>query len=125
MQRKFVEAQLVKALDKNDSKAVREACLKLQAMKPIEDFFRYYYLNIDGRGHVYNEDSPEPFNYGNINSYIAHFLGKPNNITAEELRKYNELIREERNKAVEQAEKTKKERGFNPYKHFPTEFYKN
>lgn len=37
---KIVKAQLTNALDKNDSKAVREACIVLQAMGDNEEWVR-------------------------------------------------------------------------------------
>ena len=75
MIKKSIKAQLIEALNKNDSKAIREACIKLQASeKSIDGFFDYYNVACDEKGNIISNDST-PFNYDKYKyQYISEYL---------------------------------------------------
>lgn len=78
MKKKLVEAQLIKALDGNDSKAVREACITLHAEDTsVSGFLNKYYFDIDENGKIYSTDDT-PFNFKYLNQFIADYLGTNN-----------------------------------------------
>ena len=74
MSKKSVEVKLIKALDENDSKTVREACIVLKAMSSVDDFLKTYNLGIDSKGFIVSLDST-PFNFKYINQFISDYLG--------------------------------------------------
>lgn len=92
MSRKLVEAQLIKALDRNDSRAVREACIALKAMSSVDDFLKTYNLGIDGKGFIISLDST-PFSFSNINQFIADYLGTND---YEKIKEFNQRLKDAR-----------------------------
>lgn len=102
MSRKSVKAQLINALDMNDSKAVREACITLKAMNSVEDFLKTYSLGIDGKGFIVSLDSI-PFNYENINQFISDYLGTNNPTRISEFNKQLKDLRDKKKTYVEKA----------------------
>lgn len=104
MSRKLVEAQLIRALDRNDSRAVREACIKLQSSdSSITGFLNKYYFDVDENGKIYSTDDT-PFNFKYLNQFIADYLGT-NNI--EKINDFNKKLKDFRDSKVEFVEKQK------------------
>lgn len=102
MSKKLVEAKLIKALDENDSKTVREACIVLKAMNSVDDFLKTYNLGIDGKGFIVSLDST-PFNFDNINQFISDYLGTNDFMKIKEFNQQLKDIRDTKKKEVEIA----------------------
>lgn len=124
--KKVVEARLIKALDRNDSKVVREACITLKAMESenVDNFFKKYYLNIDGNGFIINQDSSDEFNMKYLPLFIQDYLGLAEN-DKEKISDFYEKIKQKREEAKTEANKSKETRGYNPYIYYKKEFYLN
>lgn len=104
MQRKSAEAQLIRALDLNNSKAVREACIQLQASEAsVVGFLNKYYFDIDENGKIYSTDDT-PFNFKYLNQFIADYLGTNN---PEKISDFNKQLKDFRDSKVEYVEDQK------------------
>lgn len=99
---KEVKAKLIDALNQNDSKATREACIILKAMSSVDDFLKTYNLGIDGKGFVVSLDST-PFNFENINQFISDYLGTNDYSKIKEFNQQLKNIRDTKKREVEIA----------------------
>lgn len=99
---KEVKAKLIEALDQNDSKATREACIVLKAMSSVDDFLKTYNLGIDSKGFIVSLDSI-PFSFDNINQFIADYLGTNDYTKIKEFNQRLKDIRDAKKKEVEIA----------------------
>lgn len=103
MLKKSAKIELIEALDKNDSKAVREACIKLQAEDTsVQGFLTKYNFGIDKDGKIYSKDDV-PFNFKYLNQFIADYLGTNNYDRISKFNKELKDLRDEKKKYVENA----------------------
>ena len=106
---KFAKLKLIKALDKNNSREVREACIALKAMSSVEDFLKTYNLGINGKGFIISLDSI-PFNYDNINQFIIDYLGTND---PEKIKEFNQRLKQMRDVKKEAVEIARSKGDFN------------